>query len=821
MNDTIFQLPTEEIHFIRELPIFFAVFQIKKDHFSLLALSDCFSRLIGLDSKTIIKSYEENNRFYIHPDDYNNVLTLEKLTCYSPDLQFKSKFRIRTYKKDNEHLWSHGDYIWLRGDGKTKKLADGTLLIYVSYAEITREHKKHMQWLTEKRRSENLFHLILQTTKTAIFWKDEKGRFLGANKAFLEYYGFSSEDVLLGKTEEEMGWHTANPDPYQNDELKVLQDGFSTRRVPGTCLAHGESRHIVASKSPMYENGKIIGLVGSFEDVTSEFLQKQEILRLNTRLQKAFEVEKSLSEERLKIESLRDVYLATGYFNVTKDAEIAFHAGGSLTHPAKINLGALEEALEMEPGLNRQRPETLATLLSAAAQIPDAAQRKKFIRTCSHTGMLRLFADGIRDVLLEYRRYLQGKLLWVSTRVILLADPMTGDVLAFFYTRDIDEQKKSEQIVKLTLEKNCDAMALIDISKHTLKFRSISQEEKKHSHTWQKDAEINYEEFCRSWINNRVQTDEINPFPSEISIKTLTDKLDQAEEYSVAYDRRDKNGGIQRKLLQYCWLDETKTEILVMQTDITAAYTKEQERMNTMRDALSAAKKASNAKTDFVSRISHDIRTPISIGISMVDFALEDMDDKRKLRADLEKIKTSNTFLLSLINDVLDTSKIDSGIIELKPEPYPVPEFMANINNIIVPMCQQKKIHFSTEQALDPSLCIYVDKIRLNQIILNLLTNAVKYTPAGGAVNFSAESLLLPEGKIRFAFDVQDTGIGMSENFQKKNVRTVHPGYGQPRTAAPGQGHRVGPGHCPETHQPDGRTYGRGQRSRGRDGNSL
>jgi PAS domain S-box-containing protein len=135
------------------------------------------------------------------------------------------------------------------------------------------------------KQAESLISIILSTTKTSIFWKDAQRRFLGVNKAFLDYYGFPNESVLLGKTDEDMGWHP-NPGPYQNDEEKVLKEGISTYRVPGQCVARGEVRDIVASKAPLIVDGKIVGLVGSFEDVTLEHRQEEKIKMLNIDLEK-------------------------------------------------------------------------------------------------------------------------------------------------------------------------------------------------------------------------------------------------------------------------------------------------------------------------------------------------------------------------------------------------------------------------------------------------------------------------------------------------------------------------------------------------------
>ena len=111
-----------------------------------------------------------------------------------------------------------------------------------------------------------LFDSIINTSQDCVFWKDKERRFLGVNQAFLDYYGFESADILIGKTDEDMGWHN-DPEPYKQDELRVLS-GESTYKVQGKCMIRGEERDIIASKRPLYENGEIVGLVGSFVDIT-------------------------------------------------------------------------------------------------------------------------------------------------------------------------------------------------------------------------------------------------------------------------------------------------------------------------------------------------------------------------------------------------------------------------------------------------------------------------------------------------------------------------------------------------------------------------
>ena len=119
----------------------------------------------------------------------------------------------------------------------------------------------------------DLFDSIINTSQDCVFWKDKERRFLGVNQAFLDYYGFDSVDVLLGKTDEDMGWHS-DPEPYKQDELRVLS-GKSTYKVQGKCIIRGEERDIIASKRPLYAGDEIVGLVGSFVDITDVIRRKE------------------------------------------------------------------------------------------------------------------------------------------------------------------------------------------------------------------------------------------------------------------------------------------------------------------------------------------------------------------------------------------------------------------------------------------------------------------------------------------------------------------------------------------------------------------
>ena len=187
-------------------------------------------------------------------------------------------------------------------------------------------------------------------------------------------------------------------------------------------------------------------------------------------------------------------------------------------------------------------------------------------------------------------------------------------------------------------------------------------------------------------------------------------------------------------------------------------------------EQLAAAKleadAANEAKTDFLSRMSHDMRTPLN-GIIGMTYLTDRMELPEEARGNLRKIDTSSRFLLSLINDVLDMSKAESGKIELHPEPYTSQEFDQYIDAVIRPLCKEKNQQLITDIVMPPDRVPLMDKLRTNQIVFNLLSNAVKYTPEGGEIRFSAVSEVLPGDRLAMKIVAADNGIGMSEKFQK------------------------------------------------------
>lgn len=186
------------------------------------------------------------------------------------------------------------------------------------------------------------------------------------------------------------------------------------------------------------------------------------------------------------------------------------------------------------------------------------------------------------------------------------------------------------------------------------------------------------------------------------------------------------------------------------------------------RIALQTAEHASKAKTTFLNSMSHDIRTPMNAIIGFTSLAAVHLDDKRLLENYLKKIMTSSNHLLSLINDVLDMSRIESGRIKIEENECNLPTVMHDLRNILQSDVKAKHLNFlfdTLDVRDDDVIC---DKLRLSQIILNCMSNAIKFTKPGGTVGIKiVQRESTQEGYAVYDFIISDTGIGMSEDFQK------------------------------------------------------
>lgn len=185
-----------------------------------------------------------------------------------------------------------------------------------------------------------------------------------------------------------------------------------------------------------------------------------------------------------------------------------------------------------------------------------------------------------------------------------------------------------------------------------------------------------------------------------------------------------------------------------------------------LENALMQANRANKAKSVFLSNMSHDIRTPMNAIVGFTTLAITHIDRKEQVQEYLKKIMTSGNHLLSLINDILDMSRIESGKMHLDEKHCSLPEILHGLRSILHADISAKRLELYIDAVDIFDEEIYCDKLRLNQVLLNLLSNAVKYTPAGGIISMRiVEKSGAPSGSANYEFRIKDTGIGMSKEF--------------------------------------------------------
>ena len=185
-------------------------------------------------------------------------------------------------------------------------------------------------------------------------------------------------------------------------------------------------------------------------------------------------------------------------------------------------------------------------------------------------------------------------------------------------------------------------------------------------------------------------------------------------------------------------------------------------------EAAKDAEAANRAKSDFLSTMSHDIRTPMNAILGLTTIAQRSVDDPATVKNSLHKIELASNHLLTLINDILDISKVESGKLSLTPVVFSIVEVTENLVNISQPMVKDKSIDFHFRINYMEHEHLYADQLRINQVFINILSNALKYTEAGGSVAVDLRELASEvDGAVRLVYRVADTGMGMSKEFME------------------------------------------------------
>ena len=377
---------------------------------------------------------------------------------------------------------------------------------------------------------------------------------------------------------------------------------------------------------------------------------------------------------------------------------------------------------------------------------------------------------------LQYLAAHPGVILLLSGLVALAIG-----VIIFFYQRSkwnnkllqAMEQSKQELEEQLAIVKalSRDYLNVYALNMRTSTLRVIKLDGYQAPGTdWKGREALPYAEVLGQYIDNRVLEADKSYMREAVSLPRVQVALAVSPEYTGTYrvQTGEEIHDYQFTYIAYQSEGRTNPIVLVGFRNIDEIVRKEQKQKAALEDALHMAQAASEAKTSFLSNMSHDIRTPMNAIIGFLTLMRDEVDNPDMVREYIQRIDTASQHLLGLINDVLDMNKIESGSTTLSLAEMNLAEVIAEINSIIQPQAKAKNQTFEISASHLNFEHLLGDKMRINQILINLLSNSVKYTPENGSIEMRVEELpQVVHNYSRIRFTVRDNGLGMSEDYLK------------------------------------------------------
>ncbi|NDO71580.1 response regulator [Schaedlerella arabinosiphila] len=577
----------------------------------------------------------------------------------------------------------------------------------------------------------HFFESTINNVPNLIWYKDKKGIHTKVNDSFCK---------TVNKTKEQVeGRGHAYILDVDHDDPACIESELEVMNTKKTCISEetvksGDGTRLLTTyKSPLYDiDGSVMGTVGVAIDVTQERAYEQEIVQKNHTLETIF---------------------------TTMDCGVMTHSvdGSRIlsVNRAALNILGYESQNElMDEGFD---------MVAASVIDEDKEMLRSSIRELKKEG---------DSVSVEYRvRHKDGKLLHIMGNVKLLKEKGESFYQRFLLdctAQKLQEEKKERRHMELVQALSTDYNIVCFYDLDTDLGSSLRIDEGiRHIYGDIFTEAMSYRDSMEQYIQEFVYEEDRELMRQSFSQENVKKELSEKKSYYVNY-RAIRGGEIryfQLKIVRAGVWGEGHGIVLGLRS-VDEEIRNEMEKKNLLQDALLQANRASKAKSVFLSNMSHDIRTPMNAIVGFTALAITHIDRPDQVEEYLKKIMTSGNHLLSLINDVLDMSRIESGKMHLDEKPCSLPDILHGLRSIVQSdiHAKQLELYIDTVDVLDED--IYCDKLRLNQVLLNLLSNAIKYTTAGGIISMRVmEKSKVTADYASYEFHIKDTGIGMSKEF--------------------------------------------------------
>lgn len=684
---------------------------------SLLEANDNFFQMLGTD-----RTAYKGTLSAVAPADRGAIVTAF-MEAAETDAPVDIEYRCRRF--DNERT------IWIHLIARFVENAHGAKVYQCVFIDITKQKTAQIQLYRERDR----YRIIMENSADVIYEYDRKTDTV----VFYETIRRGDENEIAKHVSPNFSkklydQKIAHPEDAET-VMRVfsgVQGGSAEVRLRNLKL-NGDYVWCLLQGQPVYENGALARVVGIIRDIT----ENKRISQEKERLQRIFDL-----ELRRDYESICQINPSTGRYVMCTPSNASYY-----DIPTS---GIFSEELE-----------------HAISRIVCSEDRETCLKTMSIGNMLKTLEEEKEGTC--YYRVLtpDGSLRWKCARYTYFGDD--GSIL--LNVRDVHDiriaQQQEENRFRAILRETCEYIIETDVEtkSYTLHLPTLINR-------YPLADCSDYGSLIARYSERYVAPEDREAFLRAVSLPEALNRMRrEGGSCSIKYTV-NTNGSPAYKtwnmsLYRY---DDNREYMLSYILDITKLVLEQQEKereaernRQIIKDALTAAEQASRAKSDFLSRMSHEIRTPMNAVIGMTTIAAASLDNRDKLTDCLGKIGLSSRYLLSLINDILDMSRIESGKVSIINEEFDFRSFVEGISSLIYPQAKNKNIVFdlNIEGVVDERY--RGDPLRLNQVLINILSNALKFTPEWHSVHLSIRETRRVRDRAYLQFIVRDTGIGMEK----------------------------------------------------------
>lgn len=684
---------------------------------SLLEANDNFFQMLGTD-----RTAYKGTLSAVAPADRGAIVTAF-MEAAETDAPVDIEYRCRRF--DNERT------IWIHLIARFVENAHGAKVYQCVFIDITKQKTAQLQLYRERDR----YRIIMENSADVIYEYDRKTDTV----VFYETIRRGDENEIAKHVSPNFSkklydQKIAHPEDAET-VMRVfsgVQGGSAEVRLRNLKL-NGDYVWCLLQGQPVYENGALARVVGIIRDIT----ENKRISQEKERLQRIFDL-----ELRRDYESICQINPSTGRYVMCTPSNASYY-----DIPTS---GIFSEELA-----------------HAISRIVCSEDRETCLKTMSIGNMLKTLEEEKEGTC--YYRVLtpDGSLRWKCARYTYFGDD--GSIL--LNVRDVHDiriaQQQEENRFRAILRETCEYIIETDVEtkSYTLHLPTLINR-------YPLADCSDYGSLIARYSERYVAPEDREAFLRAVSLPEALNRMRrEGGSCSIKYTV-NTNGSPAYKtwnmsLYRY---DDNREYMLSYILDITKLVLEQQEKereaernRQIIKDALTAAEQASRAKSDFLSRMSHEIRTPMNAVIGMTTIAAASLDNRDKLTDCLGKIGLSSRYLLSLINDILDMSRIESGKVSIINEEFDFRSFVEGISSLIYPQAKNKNIVFdlNIEGVVDERY--RGDPLRLNQVLINILSNALKFTPEWHSVHLSIRETRRVRDRAYLQFIVRDTGIGMEK----------------------------------------------------------